>query len=230
MAARVLVVDDQAPVRRVVRRLLERSGYEVDEAGDGGVALDRLKVDVPDAVVLDVTMPVIDGWTTLERIRELSDVPVLMLTGRSAELERARGLRGGADDYLIKPFGGDELVSRLDVLVRRRDPAAGGDAGYADDWLEVDATGRRLRAGDRVVELSAIEARLLGELVRRAGRLVSIPDLGRAGWGDAAPVSAGQVVIGIAWLRTALGPAPHGGSPVETLRGFGYRYVPPAGP
>jgi DNA-binding response OmpR family regulator len=230
MAARVLVVDDQAPVRRVVRRLLERSGYEVDEAGDGGVALDRLRVDVPDAVVLDVAMPVIDGWTTLERIRELSDVPVLMLTGRSAELERARGLRGGADDYLIKPFGGHELVSRLDVLVRRRDPAVGGDTGYADGWLEVDATGRRLRAGDRVVELSAIEANLLGELVRRAGRLVSIPDLGRAGWGDDAAVSPGQVVIGIAWLRAALGSAPDGGSPVETLRGFGYRYVPPAGP
>jgi DNA-binding response OmpR family regulator len=230
MAARVLVVDDQAPVRRVVRRLLERSGYEVDEAGDGGVALDRLRVEVPDAVVLDVAMPVIDGWTTLERIRELSDVPVLMLTGRSAELERARGLRGGADDYLIKPFGGHELVSRLDVLVRRRDPAVGGDTGYADGWLEVDATGRRLRAGDRVVELSAIEANLLGELVRRAGRLVSIPDLGRAGWGDDAAVSPGQVVIGIAWLRAALGSAPDGGSPVETLRGFGYRYVPPAGP
>ncbi|WP_217921157.1 response regulator transcription factor [Miltoncostaea oceani] len=229
MAARVLVVDDQAPVRRVVRRLLERSGYEVDEAGDGGVALDRLRVDVPDAIVLDVSMPVVDGWTTLERIRELSDVPVLMLTGRSAELERARGLRGGADDYLIKPFGGRELVARLDVLVRRGDLSA-TSAGYSDDWLEVDRTGRRVRVDGTPVELSSVEARLLGELVRRAGRLVSVPDLACAGWGHDSAVSTGQVVIGIAWLRASLGPAPHGGSPIETLRGFGYRYVPPAGP
>ncbi len=227
MGVRILVVDDQAPVRRVVRRLLERSGYEVDEADDGRAALAVIGEDVPDAVVLDVAMPVVDGWTTLERIRELSNVPVLMLTGRSAELERARGLRGGADDYLIKPFGGDELVARLDVLVRRGGVPLDSPC-YDDGFLSVDEDGA-VAAGGRAVELSRVEDLLLRELVSRAGRLVPLADLARAGWGPEAASAPGQVVITVAWLRAKLGTGPGGGSPIETLRGFGYRYVPPAG-
>jgi DNA-binding response OmpR family regulator len=228
MAARVLVVDDQAAVRRVVRRLLERSGYEVDEADDGRAALVRVRDAEPDAVVLDVTMPVIDGWTTLEWIRRLSNVPVLMLTGRSAEVERARGLRAGADDYLIKPFGSQELLARLDVLVRRGGVPVGAE--YDDGWLALDLAGGDVRVAGVPVELSPVEALLLVALVRTAGRLVMVEDLAREGWGAAAPSSPGRVVIAIASLRAKLGPGPDGGSPIETLRGFGYRYVPPARP
>lgn len=222
----MLVVDDQAPVRRVVRRLLERSGYEVEEADDGRVALLRLAERAPDAVVLDVAMPVLDGWATLELIRERSDVPVLMLTGRTAELERARGLRCGADDYLIKPFGGEELVSRLEVLVRRGGVPSGSH-GYDDGWLSVAGDGA-VRVAGRPVDLTPLEGRLLDELVRTAGRLVSLADLARAGWGAEENASQGQVAIGVAWLRAKLGSTPAGGSPIETIRGFGYRYSPPA--
>lgn len=226
MGVRILVVDDETPVRRVVRRVLERSGYEVDEADDGRAALLRIGRSVPDAVVLDVALPVVDGWTTLERIREVSNVPVLILTGRSAELERARGLRGGADEYLIKPFGGEELVSRLDVLVRRGGvPLA--TPGYDDGWLSVGPAGAAAVRG-APVELTRAEALLLAELVRHAGRLVPVADLARAAWGPDASSAPGQVVIGIARLRAALGPGPAGGSPIETLRGFGYRYAPPS--
>ncbi|MGD9570780.1 MAG: response regulator transcription factor [Thermoleophilia bacterium] len=227
MGVRILVVDDQAPVRRVVRRLLERSGYEVDEADDGRTALAVFEVETPDAVVLDVVMPVLDGWSTLERIRERSNVPVLMLTGRSAELERTRGLRYGADDYLVKPFGGEELVARLDVLLRRGGVPLEAPS-YADGFLTLDEDGTAT-AGGRPVELSRIEALLLRELVSRAGRLVPIADLARAGWGPEAVSAPGQVVIAVAWLRAKLGAGPDGGSPIETLRGFGYRYVPPTG-
>lgn len=118
--ARVLVVDDEADIRELVRALLERAGALVREAADGRDALRLLDDARPDVIVLDVTMPGFDGWQTLERIRDLSDVPVLMLTGHDQELEKVRGLRAGADDYVTKPFGRQELLARVEALLRRR--------------------------------------------------------------------------------------------------------------
>ena len=117
--SRILVVDDDADVRALVRELLERAGALVREATDGREALRVLYDARPDLIVLDVTMPDIDGWQTLERIRDMTDVPVLMLTARSGELEKVRGLKGGADDYVTKPFGRQELLARCRALLRR---------------------------------------------------------------------------------------------------------------
>src|SRR5918999_913644 len=116
---RILVVDDDADIRGLVRELLERRGFAVAEAKDGREALQEFYSGRPDLVILDVGMPGMDGWATLERIRELSDVPVVMLTARSAELEKTRGLRAGADDYVTKPFGRQELLARIEALLRR---------------------------------------------------------------------------------------------------------------
>src|SRR6266536_3507557 len=117
--SRVLVIDDDEDIRTLVVELLRRSGLEVDQADDGRAGLRVFHQSPPDLVVLDVSMPDLDGWQTLERIRDLSDVPVIMLTARGAELERVRGLQAGADDYLVKPFGRQELVARVQALLRR---------------------------------------------------------------------------------------------------------------
>jgi len=124
---RVLVVDDDPSTRDLLRGMLERAGYEVREAEDGRAGLRDLYAAAPDLVILDVNMPKLDGWATLERIRDLSDVPVLMLTARESELERVRGLQGGADDYVVKPFGHQEIVARVQALLRRAGARTGAD-------------------------------------------------------------------------------------------------------
>src|SRR5919204_5090524 len=120
--ARVLVIEDEEDIRRLVTELLGRAGYRVEEAPDGRAGLRAFHAKPPDLVVLDVTMPELDGWQTLERIRDLSDVPVLMLTAHGEELERVRGLQAGADDYVAKPFGRQELTARVQALLRRSRP------------------------------------------------------------------------------------------------------------
>src|SRR5437762_3251843 len=138
-APRVLVVDDDADIRALVVELLERAGLDVDQASDGRAGLRAFHQSPPDVVLLDVSMPALDGWQTLERIRDLSDVPVMMLTARGAELERVRGLQAGADDYLVKPFGRQELVARVQALLRRA--RTGGEERqdtYADERITID--------------------------------------------------------------------------------------------
>src|SRR5262249_38145844 len=120
---RVLVIDDDDDIRGLVAELLQRAGLEVDQAPDGRAGLRAFHQSPADLIVLDVSMPELDGWETLERIRDLSDVPVIMLTARGAELERVRGLQAGADDYIVKPFGRQELVARVQALLRRARPS-----------------------------------------------------------------------------------------------------------
>jgi DNA-binding response OmpR family regulator len=122
--AQVLVVDDAEKVRALVRRLLENAGHDVLEAVNGRDALRVLYAEKPDVVLLDVSMPDMDGWQALERIRELTWVPILMVTANEAPPERVRGLRGGADDYIVKPFDPDELLARIDIALRHATPDA----------------------------------------------------------------------------------------------------------
>src|SRR5437763_12786504 len=137
---RVLVVDDDDDIRSLVVELLQRAGLDVDQANDGRAGLRAFHQAPPDLVLLDVSMPGLDGWQTLERIRDLSDVPVMMLTARGAELERVRGLQAGADDYMVKPFGRQELVARVQALLRRAaaQPAAELQETYADERIKID--------------------------------------------------------------------------------------------
>ena len=224
-SASVLVVDDDSDVRKLVVELLARAGYRVNEAPDGRTALRTLYHERPDLVVLDVTMPELDGWRTLERIREVSDVPVVMLTALGAELEKVRALRGGADDYVTKPFGRQELLARVETVLRRA-PRTGLRETYADRLLEVDFGDRRVRAGDRELELTPLEFRLLTAFVDHPNQLLSHDQLLEHAWGGERGSSRDQVKLYVGYLRRKLAAAGVAPETIETVRGFGYRYSP----
>jgi len=217
-ASRILVVDDDDDIRGLVRALLD--------AQDGRAGLRELYAGSPDLVILDVAMPGLDGWETLERIREVSDVPVLMLTARDAELERVRGLRGGADDYVVKPFGRQELVARVDVLLRRP-RTAGAQETYSDARLSISFARRSVRYDDREVALTRLEYRLLSAFVGHPNQVLSHDQLRELVWGESLATSRDEVKLYVGYLRRKLAPDAPGGTPIETVRGFGYRYRTP---
>jgi DNA-binding response OmpR family regulator len=225
----VLVVDDEADVRNLVRILLERAGHAVSEASSGREALRRLHAVRPALVVLDVTMPEMDGWQTLERIRDLTDVPVLMLTARAGELDKVRGLKAGADDYVVKPFGRQELLARVEALLRRAGGAPEVRETYVDAAVTIDFAAREVTVGAATVALTPLEFRLLAALVRHPNQVLSRDQLLDLVWGDSGTVAADQVKLYIGYLRRKLGWETDT-SPVETVRGFGYRYRPPSPP
>lgn len=224
--SRILVIDDDDDIRGLLRTLLERAGHHVADAPDGRAGLRALYDGSPDLVILDVTMPGLDGWTTLERIREVTDVPVLMLTARDAELERVRGLTGGADDYVVKPFGRQELVARVDVLLRRSRSGAAQDT-YADARLSINFTQRSVHYDEREVSLTRLEYKLLSAFVRHPNQVLSHDQLRELVWGDTVATSRDEVKLYVGYLRRKLDPDAPGGTPIETARGFGYRYRPP---
>jgi DNA-binding response OmpR family regulator len=224
-SARVLVIDDDADIRRLVAELLRRAGLLVDQAEDGRAGLRALHNTPPDLVVLDVSMPDLDGWETLERIRDLSEVPVLMLTARGAELERVRGLKAGADDYVVKPFGRQELVARVQALLRRAGPGAvEPQARYADDRLTIDFAQRAVTFDGADVSLTPLEFKLLAAFVRNPRQVLSRHQLLELVWGNTHGVSGDQVKLYVGYLRRKLAPEDPSGVPIETVRGFGYRY------
>jgi DNA-binding response OmpR family regulator len=224
--SRILVVDDEEDIRGLVRALLERAGHQVSEAPNGRAGLRELYTAPPDLVVLDVTMPDLDGWATLERIREVTDVPVLMLTARDTEVERVRGLTGGADDYVVKPFGRQELVARVDALLRR---SRGPDQQetYADALLSISFTQQTVRYDEHEVSLTPLEYRLLSAFARHPNQVLSHDQLRELVWGDSLDTSRDEVKLYVGYLRRKLSPDAPRGTPIETVRGFGYRYRPP---
>jgi DNA-binding response OmpR family regulator len=223
---RILVVDDDADIRTLVGELLQRAGHGVIEAPDGESGLKLFYSQHPDLVVLDVSMPGLDGWEVLKRIRELSDVPVLMLTARAEELEKVRGLRGGADDYVTKPFGRQELLARVDAGLRRGRGEPQGQETYADDFLTVDFAQRRVNAGGVDLTLTPLEFRLLGAFVRNQNQVLSQEQLLELAWGETRAADRDQVKLYVGYLRRKLGTGAGEESPIETVRGFGYRYRP----
>ena len=222
----ILVVDDDEDIRALVGELLERAGHGVIKAPDGESALKLFYSRHPDLVVLDVSMPGLDGWEVLNRIRELSDVPVLMLTARAEELEKVRGLRAGADDYVTKPFGRQELLARVDATLRRGRSAPQAQETYADDFLTVDFAQRKVTAGGVELALTPLEFRLLGAFVRNQNQVLSHDQLLELAWGDARSADRDQVKLYVGYLRRKLGTGVGDESPIETVRGFGYRYRP----
>jgi DNA-binding response OmpR family regulator len=221
---RVLVVDDDADIRLLLRELLERAGYAVDEAEDGRTALRVLFTTPPSLVILDVSMPEMDGYQTLERIRDLSDVPVLMLTARTQELEKVRGLSAGADDYVAKPFGRQELLARVQALLRRSGGKSEVVETYADAFVQVDYGQRRIVVEGRDVQLTPLEFKLLAAFVQNPNQVLSRDQLLEIVWGDPYGVSGDQVKLYVGYLRKKLVPDAPETAPIETVRGFGYRY------
>lgn len=225
----MLVIEDDEPGRALLGTLLERAGVRPLEASDGAEGLRVLFAERPDLVILDVGLPGLDGWGVLERIRELTDVPVIMLTAHDSELDRVRGLKGGADDYVAKPFGVQELLARIEALLRRARTGPEVRERYDDGVVAVDFAGRLATAAGDPLPLTPLEFRLLCAFVRHPGRILGHEQLLELAWGGADRAARDQVKLYVGYLRKKL--RAHGLSdpPIETVRGFGYRYRPPPG-
>jgi two-component system, OmpR family, response regulator MprA len=216
---RILVVDDEPSVRTALQRALSPEGYEVDLAADGAEALDRLAIAPPDAVVLDVSMPHVDGLEVCRRMRQAGDrTPVLMLTARDAIDDRVEGLDAGADDYLVKPFALRELRARLRALLRRVDRAT--DAlRYAD--LSLEPVAHEVRRGARRVELSRTEFNLLELFMRHPRQVLTRTQIFEAVWGYDFGATSNALGVYMGYLRRKTELA---GEPrlLHTVRGVGY--------
>ncbi len=224
MPARVLLIEDDEGIARLLATLLSQAGFEVLRADDGRSGLRKVHEAKPDVVLLDVGLPELDGWEVLERLRDVSEVPVLMLTARAESTDKVRGLRGGADDYLTKPFDNGELVARVEALLRRpRLTEADGEDVVVDGALRIDTVSRSVRLGDREVAMTPIEFRLLNALFRHRGQVLSPEQLLGMAWGDTSGISPDRVKFSVHRLRRKLG-WDADGSPIEAVRGFGYRY------
>jgi len=224
---RVLVVDDDDDIRLLLEELLTGAGYLVETAPDGRAALRVFHENPTDLVVLDLSMPELDGFETLERMRDLSDVPVILLTARSGEIDKVRGFRAGADDYVVKPFGRQELLARVGALLRRTPESTHLDQ-YDDGAISIDYATRLVMCRGLPVRLTPLEFRLLDAFTRHPGQVLSAEQLVEHVWGHSAGVSLDQVKLYVSYLRKKLGQQADGWQPIETVRGFGYRYVPPS--
>lgn len=223
----VLIIEDEEDIRLLVRTVLSKAGYQVAEAPDARTGIRAVHDARPDVVVLDVGLPDLDGWQVLDRIRGVSDVPVLMLTARATELDKVRGLQAGADDYLTKPFGRAELLARLQAVVRRSPGATSPRTAYADGVLRVDFEHHRVEVDGRPVDLTPMEFRLLSALVQHAGQVLSPEQLVQQAWDDPTAAGASKVKFTVLRLRRKLGWDGSSESPVESVRGLGYRYRRP---
>jgi two-component system response regulator MprA len=214
-ASRVLIVDDDSGVRRMLARTLEAEGYGVTTAADGGSALVEIERSAPDLIVLDVAMPGMDGLGVTRRLRGKGDaLPVLLLTARDGVADRVAGLDAGADDYLVKPFATDELLARVRALLRRG--RAAGDLLSAGD-VTLDLRERAASRRGRDLDLTPREADLLELLLRNARVVVSREQALEHVWGQGA-ATANAVDRYVAYLRRKLGDPPL----IRTVRGVGF--------
>jgi DNA-binding response OmpR family regulator len=226
--SRLLVVEDDPDIAMALRLLLTRAGHQVGHAKDGRTGLRDAYTERPELVILDIGLPGMDGWQVLERLRDVSDVPVLLLTAHGQESDKVRGLRGGADDYLTKPFTNAELVARVEALLRRSaGPASWADEVYDDGVLRIDPAARRCFVGGEEVRLTPTEFRLLNVLVRHAGAVLSPNQLLAQAWDDPTGIGPERVKFAVLRLRRKLGWTDPDASPIESVRGFGYRYRRP---
>jgi DNA-binding response OmpR family regulator len=216
---RVLVVEDDTDIAGVLRRSLDKEGYDVRVAGDGETALDEAGVFAPDAVVLDLGLPKLDGVEVCRRLRTEGDVPILILTARDALDARVEGLDSGADDYLVKPFEREELLARIRALLRRRPPR--GSASLVVGDLRLNPATREAYRGERQLELTAREFELLEHLMRNERIVVSRQSLLDEVWGYHPFAETNTVDVFISNLRRKL---EQGGEPrvLHTIRGAGY--------
>jgi DNA-binding response OmpR family regulator len=229
MSGRVLCIEDDPDICRALRVVLSRAGFEVLVSTDGEDGVRTFHDERPALVLLDVGLPGIDGWAVLERIREVSDVPVLMLTARGLETDKVRGLQGGADDYVTKPFGNQELVARVHALMRRSEGAGRVDEVLDDGVLRIDPAQRLGAVGGRPVELTPTEFRLVSTLARHHGQVLTSEQLLEHAWHDPTGIGPDRVKFAVLRLRRKLGWDDLATSPIEAVRGVGYRYRRPGG-
>jgi two-component system KDP operon response regulator KdpE len=225
--ATILVVEDDAETRAALVRELVARGYRIDEAPDGKTAVRRWETHRPDVVLLDLGLPDIDGLQVISRIRREATTPIVILSGRYEEREKVAALERGADDYVTKPFGVDELNARLRVALRHgAGPAADGTGTIVAGPLELDATRHEVRVSGHAVDLTPREFEILRVLLANRGRLVTKGRLLRAVWGEAYQGEDSYVYVHVSQLRKKLGVADPSGALrdlIVTEPGVGYR-------
>lgn len=228
MADRILVADDESDIRSVLVLYLENAGYEVVEAADGGEALEALLTQKIDLCLLDIMMPVMDGYQVLKRLRETSDIPVIVISAKGQDPEKILGLNLGADDYLVKPFNPLEAVARVGATLRRAKglvtrqaarPEPAATLRVRDLVLDVDACA--LTCGGRSVELTPVELRIMTLLMEHPGRVFTKQQLYECGWGDEYVAAENSVMVCMSKLRAKLADDPQ--AYIRTIRGLGYR-------
>ncbi len=224
---RILVVDDEERMVRFIRLNLEHDGFQVSEAFNGKEAIQKIRDVTPDLILLDVMMPDLDGFEVLETVREVSNVPVIMLTAKGEEDDRVRGLELGADDYVTKPFSPRELVSRVKAVLRRTESASGSMHGLieVDDRLKIDFDRREIWLEGKLVKLRPTEYRMLYHLVQNAGWVVTHDQLLTKVWGYEYRDEPHYVRLYINYLRQKLEADPSNPKYILTERGVGYRFV-----
>ncbi|MBI2859228.1 MAG: response regulator transcription factor [Chloroflexi bacterium] len=224
---KILVVDDEPAVVELLKDLLEEAGYQVVSASDGAEGFRQFFNHRPDLAIVDVMMPGTDGFELCQRIREVSQIPVIILSARGQETYKVRGLNLGADDYLVKPVGGKELLARVAAATRRAKlPASETSSAYSDGLVSLDHGQHEAYVRGQKVSLTPTEYRLLSYLVQHRGQVVTQQQLWDSVWGwDAG--SLDSVKWHVSYLRKKIEENPENPQLVITVRGVGYRYQPP---
>jgi two-component system phosphate regulon response regulator PhoB len=224
VSTHILVVDDEPDLLELVRFNLTQAGFSVETAGSGAEALERLRLSPPHLLILDLMLPDLSGTEICRRLRrdkELADLPIIMLTAKSEEIDRVVGLELGADDYVTKPFSPRELALRVKAVLRRRKAEPSENALLEREPLRVDPESHRCFVGGAEVSLTAKEFKLLEVLMRRPGRVLTRERLLDEVWGSDITVTARTIDTHLKRLRDKLGEA---GGLIETVRGVGYRF------
>lgn len=228
----ILVVDDEPPIVRLVKAKLRVDGYEVLTAGHGDEALAIVQQESPDLVVLDVMMPDMDGFETLRRIRQFSNVPVVMLTARGGDMDKLKGLQSGADDYITKPFNPDELEARIAAVLRRTVGASNPESEAVLQYpgLTIDLERKIVMSGGEEVRLSRTEWDLLSQLAGNAGRVMMHTELLSRIWGPEYRSETQYLRTWVSRLRAKLEPDDESLTLITTYPGMGYRFESPKSP
>jgi len=226
-ATKLLIIDDDLTLVNALKLYLSKGGYVVITAANGIEGLQILYNERPDLVVLDIMMPKMDGWEVCKRIRELSDVPIIMLTARDQETDRVMGLKMGADDYIAKPFSLKELEARLEAVLRRTrlPPPTRGRVLYSDEILSIDSERWEVRRRGELVDLTPTELRLLLVLAENAGRVLTHQQLLEQVWGPEYIDETDYTKLFIWRLRQKIEDDPTNPRYIITERGLGYRFT-----
>jgi len=221
----VLIIDDDIDLTKIVQINLEREGFKTVVASSGVEGLQKAYSSQPDLVILDIMMPGMDGWTTCRRLREISDVPIIMLTARGMESDVVKGLELGADDYIIKPFGNKELLARINALLRRTDASATKRPPiYSDGELIVDFIKRMVTVRDEQVDLTPTEFKLLSAFVQNEGRVLPHRFLLTQVWGPEYADEVNYLKLYVRYLRQKIEKDPSNPAYILTEWGVGYRF------
>lgn len=226
---RILVIEDEPSIAEVVGLYLKRAGYQVQTAADGKQAMSMLEKQIPDLVVMDLMLPEIDGLSLTRWLRDRSDVPVIMVTARREEIDRIAGLEMGADDYVVKPFSPQELVSRVRAVLRRsgREQAeAESERALSFPNISIDPRTRVVMVNESSIELTVKEFEMLYLLARHPKQVFTREQLLERVWGGAEYIDAGTVTVHVRRLREKIESDPSSPKHILTVWGVGYKFEP----